>query len=121
MAYIAYIHSYIHVLLFMYDLHLICCFMALYTVSLCCFVSRCKCLCTNNCRFAATFILVLMSHLLWSPYCWLKVGQYPEGPATGRLGTGFAWFPSVYTRMLRWFPRLQVATACFSCSPPCLN
>jgi len=23
--------------------------------------------------------------------------------------------------MLRWFPRLQVATACFSCSPPDLN
>jgi len=23
--------------------------------------------------------------------------------------------------MLRWFPRLQVATACFSCSPPNLN
>jgi hypothetical protein len=23
--------------------------------------------------------------------------------------------------MLRWFPRLQVATACFSCSPPHLN
>jgi hypothetical protein len=24
-------------------------------------------------------------------------------------------------RMLKWFPRLQVATACFSCSPPYLN
>ena len=23
--------------------------------------------------------------------------------------------------MLRWFPRLQVSTACFSCSPPDLN
>jgi len=23
--------------------------------------------------------------------------------------------------MLRWFPRLQVATACFSCSPPDLS
>jgi hypothetical protein len=23
--------------------------------------------------------------------------------------------------MLRWFPRLQVATACFLCSPPDLN
>ena len=23
--------------------------------------------------------------------------------------------------MLKWFPRLQVATACFSCSPPDLN
>ena len=31
-------------------------------------------------------------------------------------------FPvSVYMQMLRWFPKLQVATACFSCSPPDLN
>jgi len=47
--------------------------------------------------------------------------QYPEGPTPGHLGTGFSWFPCVYKRMLRWFPRLQVATACFSCSPPDLN
>ena len=25
----------------------------------------------------------------------LARSQYPEGPATGRLGTGFAWFPCV--------------------------
>ena len=31
-------------------------------------------------------------------------------------------FPvSVYKRMLGWFPVLQVATACFSCSPPRSN
>ena len=33
----------------------------------------------------------------------------------------FSWFPCVYKRMLRWFARLPVATACFSCSPPGLN
>ena len=47
--------------------------------------------------------------------------QYPEGPATGHLDTGFSWFPCVYKRMLRWFPSFQVATTCLSCSPPDLN
>ena len=51
----------------------------------------------------------------------LARSQYPEGPATGHLVTGFSWFPRVYKRMLRWFPTLQVATACVSCSPPDLN
>ena len=31
------------------------------------------------------------------------------------------WFPSVYKQMLRRFPTFQVATTCFSCSPPHLN
>ena len=51
----------------------------------------------------------------------LARSQYSEGPATGHLDTGFSWFPSVYKQMLRWFPRFQVATTCFSCSPPDLN
>jgi len=51
----------------------------------------------------------------------LARGQYAEGPATGHLNTGFPWFPSVYKQMLRRFPTLHFATACFSCSPPDLN
>ena len=51
----------------------------------------------------------------------LARSRYPEGPATGHLYAGFSWFPCVYKRMLRWFQRLQVATTCFSCSPPDLN
>jgi len=51
----------------------------------------------------------------------LARSQYPEGPVTGHLGTSFSWFPCVYKRMLRWFPRLQVAAVCFSCSPLDLN
>jgi len=47
--------------------------------------------------------------------------QYSEGPATGHLDTGFSWFPCVYKQMLRWFPKFQVATACFSFSPPDLK
>ena len=51
----------------------------------------------------------------------LARSQNLEGPATGHLDTGFSWFPSVYKQMLRRFPRFQVATTCFSCSPPDLN
>ena len=51
----------------------------------------------------------------------LAISQYSEGPATGHLDTGFSWFPFVYKQKLRWFPWFQVATACFSCSPPDLN
>ena len=47
--------------------------------------------------------------------------QYSEGPATGHLDTGFSRFPCVYKQMLRLFPRSQVATTCFSCSPANLN
>ena len=51
----------------------------------------------------------------------LARSQYPEGPATGHLSTGFSWFPCVYKRMLRWFPTLQVATTGYSYSHPELN
>jgi hypothetical protein len=34
------------------------------------------------------------------------------------LDSRFSWFTFVYKRMLRWFPRFQVATICFSCRPP---
>ena len=51
----------------------------------------------------------------------LARSQYPEGPATGHIDTGFSWFPCVYKRMLRWLPSFQVATTCLSCSPPDLN
>jgi hypothetical protein len=51
----------------------------------------------------------------------LSRSQYPEGPATGHLDTGFSLFPCVYKRMLRWFPSVQVATTCLSCSPPDLK
>ena len=51
----------------------------------------------------------------------LAISQYSEVPATCHLDTGFSWFPCVYKQMLRWFPRFQVATTCFSCSAPDLN
>jgi len=51
----------------------------------------------------------------------LARSQYSEGPATGHLDTSFSCFPCVYKQMLRWIPTFQVATTCFSCSPPDLN
>jgi hypothetical protein len=51
----------------------------------------------------------------------LARSQYPEGPSTGHLDTGFSCFPFVYKRILRWFPSFLVATTCLSCSPPNLN
>ena len=51
----------------------------------------------------------------------LARSQYSESPATGHLDTGFSWFPCVYKQILRWFPTFQVATTCFSCSPPDLT
>ena len=51
----------------------------------------------------------------------LARSKYSEGPATGHLDTGFSWFPRVYKQMLKWLPTFQVASTCFSCSPPDLN
>jgi hypothetical protein len=51
----------------------------------------------------------------------LARSQYPEGPATGHLDTGFSLFPCVYKQMLRWFLSVQVAITCLSCSPADLN
>ena len=76
------------------------------------------------CIFVTSFVLfycVCIAVLHTSVAGLLARSHYPEGPATSHLGTGFPWFPCVYKRMLRWFPRLQVATACFSCSPPDLK
>jgi len=51
----------------------------------------------------------------------LARSQYPEGPVTGHLDTGFSRFPCAYKQTLRRFPTFQVATTCFSCSPPDLK
>jgi len=77
-------------------------------------------------------LCVLLSSYVYLFYCvciavstsdagLLTRSQYSEGPATGHLDTGSSWFPCVYKQMLRRFPTFQVATTCFSCSPPDLN
>ena len=80
------------------------CLVCIVVVILCVFVVPCVCIAAFN----------LDAGLLAS-------SQYSEGPATGHLDTGFSRFPCAYKQMLRWFPRFQVATTCFSCSPPDLN
>ena len=77
-------------------------------------------------------LCVLLSYRVYLLYCvfiavfildagLLARSQYPECPATGHLDTGFSRFPCAYKQTLRWFPTFQVATTCFSCSPPDLN
>jgi len=90
-----------------------------------------------NCSWSSVYcVIILCVFLLPHVYCFycvciavlhtvvtglLASSQYPEGPATGHHHTGFSRFPCVYKQMLRRFPSLQVATTCFSCSPPDLN
>ena len=71
----------------------ICCALYIFVVP---FVVICVYLLYNVC----ISVLALGAGLLAS-------SQYPEGPATGHLDTGFSWFPYVYKRMLRWFPSFQ--------------
>ena len=73
---------------------------------------------TNTCKHTTTHRYILIFTLDAEQ---LARSQYPCGPATGHLDTGFSWFPCVYKRMLRRFSSFQVATTCLSCSPPDLN
>ena len=53
----------------------------------------------------------------WSQLLEVSIRKVLRPATSAQVFLGFA----VSKRMLRWFPRLQVATACFSCSPPDLN
>jgi hypothetical protein len=87
-----------------------------------------SCLVCNICGLVECIVVVILCVLLYWVciavfLCTLDAGllarnQYLEGLVTGHLDTGFSWFPYVYKQMLRWFPRFEVATTCFSCSPP---
>ena len=94
----------------------------------------------NFCRFSMCIVVIFHVHCCNCVYCcdlqcncimcvamWLLItlvtgllsrGQGPEGPATGHLDAGFSWFSCVHEQMLRWYPSCQIATTCFSCSPP---
>ena len=91
----------------------------------------CYCCWLTVCLVVVVLCVLLLSYVYLLYYVCIAVftldagllarSQYPEGPATGHLDTGFSWFPCVYKQTLKWFPRFQVATTCFSCSPPDLN
>jgi len=97
----------------------------LFTFCACC-ILRCLMCIVVSCLVC--IVVILCVFVVLCVYCcfYFDVGllarsQYSEGPATDHLDTGFSWFPFVYKQMLRWFPTFQVATTCFSCSPPDLN
>jgi hypothetical protein len=89
------------------------------------------CICCISCVFVVLLCVFVVPYVYLLYYVCIAVltldaallarSQYPEGPATDHLDTGFSWFPYVYKRMQRWFPSFQVATTCLSCSPPDLN
>jgi hypothetical protein len=88
----------------------ICCTLCVFVVLLMCICCTLMCICCTVCIAVLTSDAGLLAR-----------SQYPEGPATGHLDTGFSQFLCVYNRMLRRFPSFQVATTCLSCNPPDLN
>ena len=105
----------------------------LFTFCTCCILRCLVCIVVIRLLFSVVVVscLLLPSYVYLLYYVYIAVftldvgllarSQYSEVPATGHLDTGFSWFPCVYKQMLRWCPRFQVATTCFSCSPPDLN
>src|SRR5215469_16096283 len=104
-----------------------CCFPYVHFYELylsCVYCPHLMCICCSLCVFVVPYVYLLYYVCIAVPTSdavRLARSQYPEGPATGHLDTGFSWFPCVYKRTLRWFPSFQVATTCLSCSPPDLN
>jgi len=108
---------------------------SVYIIFLVCFVANFKLSLCNCCWLTACIFVVVLCVLLSYVYFLYYVciafftfdagllarSQYSEGPATGHLDTGFSSFAYAQKQMLRWFPRFQVATTCFSCSLPDLN
>ena len=97
----------------------------------CCSLSCVYCCSCLACIVVLVLCVLLSSYVYLLYYLCITVftldagllarSQYSEGPATDHLDTGFSRFPCVYKQMLRRFPTFQVATTCFSCSPPDLN
>jgi len=117
--------SFVFVIPYVYLLYLmcICCILCVFVYLMCiCFTFMCICCIYVYLLYSYVYLLYYVCiGILTLDAGLLARRQYPEGPATGHLDTGFSLFPCVYKRMLRWFPSFQVATTCLSCSPPDLN
>jgi len=119
-------------LLYMYfKMSCVYCYLSCVLFTFCtCYILRCFVSCLVY--IVVAVLCVLLSSYVYLLYCvciavftldagLLALSQYSEGPANGHLETGFSGLPCAKKQMLRWFPRFQVATTCFSCSPPDLN
>jgi hypothetical protein len=119
-SYVYLLYSYVYLLYsYVYLLYLMC-----ICCTLMCICCTLMCICCISCVFVVLLMCICCTvciSVLTLDAGLLARSQYPEGPATSYLDTGFSWFPCVYKRMLRWFPSFQVATTCLSCSPPDLN
>jgi hypothetical protein len=59
------------------------------------------CICCILCVFVVPYVFLLYYvciAVLTLDACLLARSQYPEGPATGHLDTGFSWFPCIYVQ-----------------------
>ena len=66
--------------------------------------------------------VLLSSYVYLLHYVFIAVFTLDAGLLACDRPPGHRFFlVSVYKQMLRWFPRFQVATTCFSCNPPELN
>jgi hypothetical protein len=91
------------------------CLYICFTMYLCICYTVCLCICYT------VFLCICYTCCFTLDAGPLARSQYPEGPATGHLDTGFSRFPCVYKPMLTRSPSFPVATTCSSCSPPHLN
>ena len=112
--------SFVFVIPYVYLLYLmcICCILRVF-VYLMCICCTFMCICCIYVYLLYSYVYLL--YYVCIDILTLVAGLLARSPATGHLDTGFSWFPCVYKRMLRWFPSFQVATTCFSCSPPHLS
>ena len=108
---VQYFLTFLTVVLFTYcTCCILICPVCIAVVAVCVLLSRYVCLLYYVCTAAFTLDARL-----------LAIKSVFERSCNGHLYTGFSWFPCFYKQMLRSFPTFQVATTCFSCSPPYLK